>query len=90
MPLQNRLKSFAYARIYFLASSQYSHQLDIAGHVMGSKRPGKTEDCGALKVPPEEAFGWGGNILHVWSGWNAQWVKSTPHSERCGALHTST
>lgn len=52
---------------FLLANSQYSHQLDISGHSMGSNRLGKTEDCGSVKVPPAEAIGWGGSILHVWS-----------------------
>lgn len=52
---------------FFLASSQYSHQLDIFGNIMSSKRLGKTEDWGAVNVPPAEAVGCGGSTLHVWS-----------------------
>lgn len=57
-PLQKistyRLYSFAHAGCFFLVSSRSSHQLAISGHIMGSKRPEKTEDCGTVKVPPAE------------------------------------
>lgn len=50
-----------------LCQDFFSGQLDTAGCITVSKRPGKTEDCGTVKVPLAEAFGWGRSILHVCS-----------------------
>lgn len=49
-----------------LCQDFFSGQLDTAGHITVSKRPGKTEDCGTVKVPLAETVGWGRSILHVW------------------------
>lgn len=81
-------KEICVCQDFFLASSLYSHQLDIADHIMGSKRLGKTEDCETVKVPPAEAVGWGGSTLPVWSRGKCSVDEEHPtQRELCCSVH---